>query len=285
MTEYLALHKVLGNGGAVQGDKRFLTAFALLVDGFGGHFLAGTAFALDEDRGLAVRCIFDNPVYRLHRRRGADNLVKPVPVYFLAIGFDEVFELLAFYRVAERDDDPFRREGFDDEVECAGLHRIHGGINGPVRRNHDHRAGHFLLADIGEHLHAGNIRKLEVQENGPRHMFLQMRDRILSVDDMRDFIGFVPQVLDIGLRQNGCVLDQKDRRFRGLGGCSGGGIWGHEIQLAGLSGLRVLSACVPSTHTVSIVRGGQSIQYVSHLFTVFPRISNPELRAVDVRFR
>jgi hypothetical protein len=52
VAEDLALHQVMGNGGAVEGDEGLIPTRAALVDGLGAHLLAGAALAGDEDGGL-----------------------------------------------------------------------------------------------------------------------------------------------------------------------------------------------------------------------------------------
>ena len=49
--ENFGFHQVARDGAAIDGDKRAIGAGGFLVQGFGADFLAGAAFAGNEDRG------------------------------------------------------------------------------------------------------------------------------------------------------------------------------------------------------------------------------------------
>jgi hypothetical protein len=54
VAEEFGLEEVLGEGGAVDGDEGLVLAGGVEVEGAGDEFLAGAAFALDEDGGVGV---------------------------------------------------------------------------------------------------------------------------------------------------------------------------------------------------------------------------------------
>src|SRR5437762_222353 len=74
MSEDLALDERLGNGGAVDGDERALTAVGALVDRPRDQLLAGAALAVDEDRRAAGGGQLDPPICLLHALRLAGEL-------------------------------------------------------------------------------------------------------------------------------------------------------------------------------------------------------------------
>ncbi len=85
MAEDLALHQIVGNSGAVEGDKGLLAARAALVDRLGTHLLAGPALAGDKDGRLARSRALDDAINRLHRHGGTDKTEEGVPLEVLAI--------------------------------------------------------------------------------------------------------------------------------------------------------------------------------------------------------
>ncbi|MNG18875.1 hypothetical protein D3C84_1029790 [compost metagenome] len=54
VAEQFAFDQAFGNSGAVQRHERVITALAGLVQLTGEHFLAGTGFALDQHRQVAI---------------------------------------------------------------------------------------------------------------------------------------------------------------------------------------------------------------------------------------
>ena len=52
VAEQFTLEQLLGNGGAVDGDKTFTVALGIGVDGAGHKFLSGTTFARDHHRRI-----------------------------------------------------------------------------------------------------------------------------------------------------------------------------------------------------------------------------------------
>ena len=54
VAEQLTLQQGVRQGGAVQADERRLGARAIVVNGLGQYFLAGSALALNEDGGVVA---------------------------------------------------------------------------------------------------------------------------------------------------------------------------------------------------------------------------------------
>ena len=104
--------------------------------------------------------------------------------------------------------------------------------------DHDDRARDFLLFHIGEDVHARDIGELQVQQDRPRHMLFQVVDRVPAVNHMGDRIGFVAEILNIGLGEHRRVLDEQDRGFRAASARTGFFrlficLGGHLIPLGG----------------------------------------------------
>ena len=75
MAEQFGFEQVFGNGGAVDRDERLVGARRFAVDVARQHFLAGAAFAGDEDRGFAARDLVGQRKHRAHRFVFIDELV------------------------------------------------------------------------------------------------------------------------------------------------------------------------------------------------------------------
>ena len=75
VAEEFGFHQRLGNGGTVDGDERLLLARTFVVDGFGDEVLAGSAFALNQNRGgLAGRNLADEVHELGHLGRDAHHV-------------------------------------------------------------------------------------------------------------------------------------------------------------------------------------------------------------------
>ena len=78
MPEQLALEQGLGDGGAVDRDKRAVGAWAVAMNSAGHELLAGPAFAGDEHGRVRGRDTRDAAVHLAHRRAFADHVVVQV---------------------------------------------------------------------------------------------------------------------------------------------------------------------------------------------------------------
>jgi hypothetical protein len=75
IAEELALHQVLGDRAAVDGDERLLAARAVEMDHARGELLAAAGLAVDENGRLALGKAVDQPAHLLHRGRIAQELI------------------------------------------------------------------------------------------------------------------------------------------------------------------------------------------------------------------
>ena len=73
VAEKFAFDEVFGNGGAIDLDERRAGARALAVKRAGDQFLAGAAFALNEDGGLGAGDFADQLAEVLHGRAAAEQ--------------------------------------------------------------------------------------------------------------------------------------------------------------------------------------------------------------------
>ena len=76
VAEEFGFHQGLGNGRAVDGDKRLVLPAALVMDGFGDEVFAGAALALYQDGGgFAGRDLADEAQQLGHLWRNANDVV------------------------------------------------------------------------------------------------------------------------------------------------------------------------------------------------------------------
>ena len=78
MAEELAFEEVFGDGGAVDADVISLAADTEAVEGAGDQFLAGAAFAEDQDGGVGGGDVLDEIAQLQDLGRFADDLVQAV---------------------------------------------------------------------------------------------------------------------------------------------------------------------------------------------------------------
>src|SRR5262249_26071860 len=76
MTEKVALHQPLGNGGAIHGDEWRPAARALGVNGTRQQFLARSALTVDADVGVTAGDLLDLGQHRLQLCGAADDAVR-----------------------------------------------------------------------------------------------------------------------------------------------------------------------------------------------------------------
>ncbi len=125
----------------MDGDERGVLAWAEGVERLRDQFLAGAAFALDQDRGAARRDLPDAVVDLDHGRRVADEIFQSeLLVELLAqlpvLGLD----LARMERTHEDRLQLLEVERLGDVIVRAALHRLHGDLLGAVG-GHENRHG------------------------------------------------------------------------------------------------------------------------------------------------
>ncbi len=213
MTEDLALHQIVGNGGAVERDEGLTPARTALVDGLGTHLLAGAALPRDEHGRLARRRALYDAIDSLHRHGGADEARKGAALEVLPILGHQRAELLVLEGVARRGTQPLAIERLGQEIEGTAAHRLHRHVHRAVGGDHHHRAGQLLLGDLLQYGHAGHVRQFEVEQHHGGRAGQQLRQCLLTAIGQHYVIAILNQVLLIDDGQTAGIFHQQDTGF------------------------------------------------------------------------
>ena len=168
VAEQLRLEQRLGQRAAVDLDERPARAARARVDRARHQLLAGARLAVDIDRRVGGRDLFDGLEHRAHRRRLADDLgeaigrggvvaqrrrlgLGPLARAPLAAQLQRALDLEAHH---------LGRERLLQEIERAHAHRLDRGLDG-AERGHDHRRAPGVELVHGLH---------DVEAAGPVHL-------------------------------------------------------------------------------------------------------------------
>ena len=212
-----ALDEVARDGRAIHADERPVAARTRAVDGRGHELLAGPRFAADENARVGRRDAGDEIGDAAHLGTRADQL--PGVPQLVAQNPGRVARRepgrAQLQRGAQREQQPFRREGFLEKGEGAelrGPHRI--GEAGPAA-HHDHRHVGIALAEPGQRREAiHRARHHEVEERDVGSRILRRGDGAGAVRGVAHLVSLAPQQgadhpADVRL-----VVDDEDRWHR-----------------------------------------------------------------------
>lgn len=119
-------------------DEFGFGAAAEVVEGVGDEFLAGTAFAFDEDGGAGGGDLLDAFEDPLHGCGVAEEFVEAEAVVDLALeGGVFLFEVSAAEGAADEEVEFLDIDWFGDEVPCTAAHGFDGGVDAAVGGHHD----------------------------------------------------------------------------------------------------------------------------------------------------
>src|SRR6185312_3200910 len=137
VAEKFAFNKVFRHGGAIHANERRAGARAFEIERAGDQFLAGAAFAMDQNRGVRARDFADELADVFHRGAVPEQFVGAAFRLLLAEETVDAKQLRELFRFAQREFDLLVGKGFDDVIERAVLHAFHGGFNTAEARGHD----------------------------------------------------------------------------------------------------------------------------------------------------
>jgi len=157
VAEELAFHQLVGDRAAVDRHERTRAAAALSVDGAGDQLLANTRLAGDVHRGLAARDLGDGLAQLLHCGRFAiqagGHVFRVGPYRRLLLEVQRMADEVAQHRQLDR---------LGDEIERAGLERLHRGVHIAEGGDHRDRRVGELLGNLGDQVNAGAVGQAHV---------------------------------------------------------------------------------------------------------------------------
>ena len=160
------LDQVGGQGTAVDCHEGLAAAVRCPVQGAGDDFLADAAFAGDQDRDGRLCGTGPQRLDHPHGRAGAHQIVEGGAAGDV---FLEPTDLCGqsgdLEGVGDTDQQPFGRDGFDEEVLGPGLHGLDHRIDAARGGQDDDRCGHACGADLGQGLHAAHARHDHVEQD------------------------------------------------------------------------------------------------------------------------
>ena len=132
----------------------------------GHEFLAGSAFALNENRAIRIGHLGDEVVDFLHLRARADDVFKPV-LFLDDLPQVPVFpnEALVIERALDGDLELVHLERLGDVIVGAELHRLKGRFHRLIGRNQDDRSLGQHLAAFAENVEAADLVHPEVGDD------------------------------------------------------------------------------------------------------------------------
>ena len=142
------------------------------MQGFGDNFLAGSAFALQEHGGTAVRHLGDEVENLQHRLAFADDIFEVVALLEGALQLDVLFfGTSPSHGGAHVGEKLFVVPGLGNEVSGAGLHGAHCVLHRAVGGDHDDRQAGFVGANFGQNLHAIAAGQGKIEQDQVERMF------------------------------------------------------------------------------------------------------------------
>ena len=144
------------------------------MDGFGDHFLAGAAFAGDEDCRARGCDLGDQIEHGQHLLALADNVREIVALLERALEVNVFFaQPAAFDGHRDLRDQLVIRPRFGDVVLRAALERRAGHINGAVGGDEDDGKVRVAKADFAQHVESVAVRQAHVEQHQIEGLVLQ----------------------------------------------------------------------------------------------------------------
>ncbi len=158
--------QIVGERGAVDGDKRLVGAGGEAVERAGDEFFACAGGALDEDGGLCGGDLFDQFEDAADGFGAAnDGAFGLDAVEFGAQGLVFGDELAALDGLAGGLDEDGAFDGFFNKIASAVLHRFDSALDGPERGHEDHVGGGAQGVDGFEEVNAVHTGHHEVGDH------------------------------------------------------------------------------------------------------------------------
>ncbi len=185
VAEQLAVDERLGQGADARGDERPRPAGAGVVQGPGDQLLARAALPLDHHGDIGVGDLGDLAEQLGHRGARADDLGQRAAAgEGQAIAQPDVLlsQPVVLERVTNLNPQRAQVHRLGDVIVGAQPHRLHGGLDRPMRRDHDQHRRRPLVLDVADQVQPrelpGHPQVLEDQVRRPPAHGLQGLERV-----------------------------------------------------------------------------------------------------------
>ncbi len=213
MAEEFGFEEVFGEGGTVDGDEGGVVAAGIVVEGAGDEFLAGAAFAEDEDGGVGIGDAFDHAEDVLHALAGADDLGEAV---FLAEFASEEGVFVDGLGVGEGalngEFEFLELEGFLEVIVGAELHGLDGAFDGAEPGDHDDDSGWGEGAGLADDFEAvwPGLVEVEIGDDEIGLVFGEGIGDAVGIGEGEDLMSLAAEDLGDHLHHGQLVIDEND---------------------------------------------------------------------------
>src|SRR6266487_4547918 len=215
VTEQLRLEQRLGNGGAIDADKRLGGARAGAVNGAGDHFLSGATLPGDQDGRVVLGDACDERQRLPHRAALDDQSPLRRPGGQLCLESRHLLpQPLALLRFAQRQDDFVGTEWLGEIVVGTLFHRGNGRVFAAIGAHHDDEGAAAALAIIAQEGQAIHLGHAHVAQHEVERLSDRPVERSAAVLFGRYGIAGVGEEETEALTQARLVVDDQDAFHR-----------------------------------------------------------------------
>ena len=179
--EQFGFQKAFGQGRTVHRHPRAVLALALVMDGPRHQLLARPGLAVDQHR-------------RLRRGHSVDHLQHPPDGG--AVSHDALHwngktlagpdGLAVFQRFEQGGLELIKVEGLDEIIHGPGLHGLHSGLHGGIRRHEHDRHGGIVLADFLQSRDAVHVGHSDIHQHHVKRPFAYPRHSLFAIPRRRN---------------------------------------------------------------------------------------------------
>ena len=166
MTEEFALEQVLRDGCAIDGHERLFGSAAILENGAGHQFLAGTTFTGDQRGGIRGSQLPDELKDLLHRSAAADHSQFVVLLLQLRAYGNRLPRVPGrLQRIGDQLLESGDIEGLEEVIVGPQFHGLDGRLRGAVGRHEDDRKLGIELANAPQGFQTVEPRHADIAEH------------------------------------------------------------------------------------------------------------------------
>lgn len=181
VAEQLAFQQRFGNGGAIDGEKMPMRAFAVMVNSASHQFLARAALAQNQHRDILRRDAANALVHLLHRGTTANELIRTIPGDRARVGHRrrDTHELADIEGSCDDFAQTRRIERLEHIFISAQTHGIDRRLGLAVTRHENDRHARIDVVEPPECLKAGQIRQANIKDDHVGHLLAKSRQVLL----------------------------------------------------------------------------------------------------------